>query len=111
MCLSDTSYVEEANRIPPEPTQPIPTGSNPVEEHQSDVEDSSESSSCESEEENPTAKQSKDSDDNGNQSGDEGGMFVILLMSKTRMIFFLWRMYLILVTVMPTKRSKAPHKE
>ena len=50
MCLSDTSYVEEADRIPREPTQSIPPGSNPGEEHQSDIEDSSESSSSESEE-------------------------------------------------------------
>ena len=45
MCLSETSYVEEADRIPGEPTQPIPPCSNPGEEHQSDIEDSSESSS------------------------------------------------------------------
>ena len=43
MCLSDTSYVEEVDRIPREPTQPIPPRSNPGEEHQSDIEDSSES--------------------------------------------------------------------
>ena len=55
MCLSDTSYVEEAERIPREPTQPIPPGSNLGEEHQSDIEDSSESSSSESEEENLAA--------------------------------------------------------
>ena len=73
LCLSDTSYVEEANRIPPEPTQPIPPGSNPDEEHQSDIEDSSGPSSSESEEENQAAEQSKDSDDNENPSGDEGG--------------------------------------
>ena len=73
MCLSYTYYVEEADRIPREATQPIPPGSNPGEEHQSDIEDSSESSSSESDEENPAAEQSKDSDDNENPSGDEGG--------------------------------------
>ena len=73
MCLSDTSYVEEANRIPPEPTQPIPPGSNPDEESQTDIEDSSSSSSSESEEENPAAEQSENSDDNENPSEDEGG--------------------------------------
>ena len=73
MCLSDMSYVEEANRIPPEPTPPIPSGSNLGEELQSDIEDSSGPSSSESEEENTAAEKLKDSDDNGNQSGDEGG--------------------------------------
>ena len=73
VCLSDTSYVEEADRIPRQPAQHIPPGSNPGEEHQSDIEDSSGPSSSESEEENPAAEQSKDSDNNEDQSGDEGG--------------------------------------
>ena len=41
------------------------------EEHQSDVEDLSESSSSESEEENPAAEQAKESDGYENQSRDE----------------------------------------
>ena len=47
MCLSDTYYTEDVDRIPP--TQHIPPGSTRGEEHQSDVEDSSDSSSSISE--------------------------------------------------------------
>ena len=72
MCLSDTSYVEEADIITREPTQPIRPGSNRDEEHQLDIEDSSASSSSESEEENTAVELSEDSDDNENPAGDEG---------------------------------------
>ena len=73
MCLSDTYYVEDVDRIPREPTQPIPPGRNPGEEHQSDVEESSESSSSESDEENSDAEKLKNRADNGNQSANEAG--------------------------------------
>ena len=72
-CLSDTHFAEEVDRIPREPTQPIPPGSHHGEEHQSHMEDSSESSNSESEVENSDAEQSEDDDGNGNESGDEAG--------------------------------------
>ena len=67
-CLSDTHFAEEVDRIPREPTQPIPPASNPGEEHQSAMEDSKESSGSESEEESSDTEQSGNDDDNVNRS-------------------------------------------
>ena len=76
MCLSDTYYAEDVERIPREPTQPIPTGINHREEYESEDEESGDSSSSCSEAEESDAEQSGDSDDDnddGNQSGNEAG--------------------------------------
>ena len=60
-------------QIPSRTNAAPPSGSNPGEEHQSDVEASSESSSSESDEESSDTERSKNGDDNENQSRDEGG--------------------------------------
>ena len=73
ICLSDSYYVQDVERIRPEPTQDIPPGSNPGQEHQSHVEASSESTSLESEQESSDTDKSKDSVPKGNPSGEDRG--------------------------------------
>ena len=77
MCLSDTDYTEDLDRIPREPTQPIPTGNNPGAESESDACESRaaewESSSRCSEEEEHNADRPEDDNDHVNQPGDCGG--------------------------------------
>ena len=70
MSLSDTYYREDVERIPREPTRLLPPGSGPGEEYETEVDDTSESSSTESEVEHAAEEESQGSDDNGNQSGD-----------------------------------------
>ena len=73
LCLSDPHNIEDVTRIPREPEQHIPPASPPGNEHQSDFEESGDSSGSSSEKEEPDAEQSEDGDDHGKQSGDDGG--------------------------------------
>ena len=68
MCISDTYYSEDVDRIPRETTQNIPVGSNPGDEYDSGVEDSGESSSrCSEAAESATEQSGDDNDPDGNE--------------------------------------------